>query len=264
MKALKFFNFILTFLLKLFRNRKINSQKLEIRRRKFLESKAKVHELYPNVTEHQYRIVALDVPELLQEVREGQLKAVDVFEALTAKAVEADLRTNCVVEFLLQDGLERAKALDDLEPSSRRPLHGLPFSIKEHIAVKGRDSTLGCVSRIGLYEDEDAEFVKLMLDLGAIPLCRTNLSQAIKSFGCSNPIFGVTANPLDVNRTPGGSSGGEAALIASGASLVGFGSDFGGSVRTPATFCGIASLKPTRGKKYLNAELKRFRWQHFL
>ena len=83
--------------------------------------------------------------------------------------------------------------------------------------------------------------------MGAIPFCLTNVPQTMVSYACSNPVFGVTTNPLDKNRTPGGSSGGEACLIAMGGSILGLGSDIGGSLRIPAHFCGIPSLKPTAG-----------------
>ena len=91
-------------------------------------------------------------------------------------------------------------------------------------------------------------YFQRMKDLGAIPFCLTNVPQTMMSYGCSNPVFGMTTNPYDKKRTPGGSSGGEACLIAMGGSIVGLGSDVGGSLRIPAHFCGIASLKPTTGR----------------
>ena len=87
-----------------------------------------------------------------------------------------------------------------------------------------------------------------MRKLGAIPFCLTNIPQTMVSYACSNPIFGITTHPLDKERTPGGSSGGEACLIAMGGSILGLGSDIGGSLRIPAHFCGISALKPTMGR----------------
>ena len=92
----------------------------------------------------------------------------------------------------------------------------------------------------------DAVIVQVLRAQGAIPgFCRTNIPQTMLSFECSNPIYGQTANPHDTTRGPGGSSGGEGCLIASGGSLLGIGTDIGGSVRAPAHFCGVAGFKPT-------------------
>ena len=87
-----------------------------------------------------------------------------------------------------------------------------------------------------------------MRELGAIPFCLTNIPQTMLSYACSNPVYGCTTNPFDSQRTPGGSSGGEACLIAQGGSILGIGSDVGGSLRIPAHFCGITALKPTTGR----------------
>ena len=87
-----------------------------------------------------------------------------------------------------------------------------------------------------------------MRDLGAIPFCITNIPQTMFSYACSNPVYGCTTNPFDNERTPGGSSGGEACLLAQGGSIIGLGSDVGGSLRIPAHFCGIVALKPTLGR----------------
>ena len=90
--------------------------------------------------------------------------------------------------------------------------------------------------------------------LGAVPFCLTNVSQLLAAYSCSNPIFGMTTHPLDETKTSGGSSGGEASLIAMGGSILGIGSDIGGSLRIPAHFCGISSLKPTKGRIFVHGE----------
>ena len=87
-----------------------------------------------------------------------------------------------------------------------------------------------------------------MKKLGANPFCLTNVPQTMLSFGSSNPIYGLTTNPHDKTRSPGGSSSGEAALLGYGGSILGLGTDRAGSVRIPAAFCGITSLKPTSGR----------------
>src|SRR5207247_5955522 len=95
---------------------------------------------------------------------------------------------------------------------------------------------------------EDAAVVARMRAAGAILLGKTNLPELGLAFETDNLVYGRTNNPYDLTRTPGGSSGGEAAIIAAGGSLVGLGNDFGGSIRLPAHFCGIAGIKPTSGR----------------
>ena len=127
-------------------------------------------------------------------------------------------------------------------------LHGIPISLKETIFLKGHDCTAGLAKRSGLLQDEDSAAVGMLKAAGAIPFCRTNTPQTNLSYGCSNPIYGATSNPYDATRTPGGSSGGEAALMALGGSVLGLGTDIGGSVRVPAAFCGICGFKPGGGR----------------
>uniref|UniRef100_T1J1L1 fatty acid amide hydrolase n=1 Tax=Strigamia maritima TaxID=126957 RepID=T1J1L1_STRMM len=117
----------------------------------------------------------------------------------------------------------------------------------------GYDCTAGLVNYLDKPVDYDANVVKvhkniLLKDAGAVPFLKTNVPQTLMAFHCSNPIFGVTLHPQNPHRTPGGSSGGEGALIASGGSPLGIGSDIGGSGRIPAHFCGIYSLKPTTNR----------------
>ena len=128
-------------------------------------------------------------------------------------------------------------------------LHGLPVSLKECCGVAGHDATIGSAKRIDLPMPVDAVIVQVLRAQGAIPgFCRTNLPQTMLSFECSNPVYGQTANPHDTTRGPGGSSGGEGCLIASGGSLLGIGTDIGGSCRIPAHFSGCCGFKPTAGR----------------
>ena len=121
---------------------------------------------------------------------------------------------------------------------------------QECFYVAGHDSTIGLAQYIGQPAVRDCSFVRALKELHAVPFCLTNVPQTMISFGCSNPVYGETANPHDRTRTPGGSSGGEAALIAAGGSVLGLGSDVGGSVRVPAHFSGVCGLKPTTGRLY--------------
>ena len=132
---------------------------------------------------------------------------------------------------------------------SRGPLHGVPFSIKDSIEVAGTRCTAGTLGRKDAPPSTgDATLVARLRDAGGIPIAKTNLPDLLFAFESDNLIFGATNNPYDVSRTSGGSSGGEAALIAAGGSPLGLGSDAAGSVRLPAAFCGVAGIKPTSGR----------------
>ena len=121
---------------------------------------------------------------------------------------------------------------------------------QECFYVAGYDSTMGLAQLIDRPASQDGSFVVGMKEQHAVPFCLTNIPQTMVSWSCSNPVYGNTLNPHDHSRTPGGSSGGEAALIAGGGSVLGLGSDIGGSLRIPAHFSGICGLKPTNGRLY--------------
>jgi len=128
---------------------------------------------------------------------------------------------------------------------SLSPIDGLPVSVKESFDVEGLASTMGVQSRTDHRATSDAALIRQLRESGAIILGRTNVSQYLIYHESRNPLFGQTANPWDLGRTPGGSSGGEGAALAAGLSPLGIGTDIGGSIRVPAHFCGIVGLKPT-------------------
>uniref|UniRef100_A0AC34RN52 Amidase domain-containing protein n=1 Tax=Panagrolaimus sp. JU765 TaxID=591449 RepID=A0AC34RN52_9BILA len=140
-----------------------------------------------------------------------------------------------------------AKEMDekfDTHDFKKLPLYGLPISVKEATMIKDYDQTMGFVHRIGKVSYRNSNLIQKLIDKGAIPFCLTNVPQSLLTFDCDNPIYGQTRNPFNPTRTCGGSSGGEGALIGSKASLVGFGSDLGGSIRIPAHFCECVGIKP--------------------
>ena len=110
---------------------------------------------------------------------------------------------------------------------------------------QGYDSTIGLAAFVGKPFSETSALVQVLRHQGAIPFVKTNVPQTMLSWECSNPIFGLTTNPHDTSRTVGGSSGGEAALLAAGGSVLGWGSDIGGSIRIPSSMCGVYGIKPT-------------------
>nr|XP_014342447.1 PREDICTED: fatty-acid amide hydrolase 1 [Latimeria chalumnae] len=110
---------------------------------------------------------------------------------------------------------------------------------------KGHDSTAGLVQWLDQPAAEDSVIIQVFKKLGAIPFVKTNVPQSMMNYDCSNPTYGQTVNLLNPKKTPGGSSGGEGALIGGGGSVLGIGTDIGGSIRIPSSFCGICGLKPT-------------------
>src|SRR5436190_16236170 len=140
----------------------------------------------------------------------------------------------------------RADAIHDDPP--RGPLYGVPLTVKDSFDVAGLPTQCGSRLRPATPAREDATAVARLRAAGAIILGKTNTPEMLASYETDNFITGRTNNPWDLQRTPGGSSGGEAAAIASGCSAGGLGSDGGGSIRVPAHFCGICGLKPTPGR----------------
>src|SRR5712692_7736731 len=128
-----------------------------------------------------------------------------------------------------------------------RPLEGLPITIKDSVMTEGVRSTDGMKIFEHYIPAHDAPTVARLRAAGAVIIAKTNLPEMAMDYDCDNPVFGATRNPWNLDRVPGGSSGGEAAALAAGMSPLGLGSDFGGSVRVPAHFCGVAALKPSWG-----------------
>ncbi|XP_043189293.1 fatty-acid amide hydrolase 1-like [Amphibalanus amphitrite] len=192
-------------------------------------------------------IVELPLAQLIEQLQSGKITATEALRAYQAKALEVTKLYNCVTEFVLNAD-ERAAALDALPESKRGPLHGVPISVKDSIDLEGFDSTLGLAKYLDRPAASNAPLVQTFIDLGAVPFCKTNVPQTMLSFGCSNPVWGVTTNIRDPARVPGGSSGGEAVLVAAGGSPLGLGSDIGGSARVPALFSGCCGFKPTCGR----------------
>jgi amidase len=184
-------------------------------------------------------------------IRSRELSSVELIEAHLRHISVVNPCINAVVELLGDRALRQAHAADDAlyRGQSIGPLHGIPFSIKDSIEVKGTRCTAGTAGRATApLSTADATLVARLRQAGAIPIAKTNLPDLLFAFESDNLLFGRTNNPYDLTRTCGGSSGGEAALIAACGSPMGLGSDCAGSVRLPAAFCGIAAIKPTSGR----------------
>ncbi|KAK5975745.1 Fatty-acid amide hydrolase 1, partial [Trichostrongylus colubriformis] len=136
---------------------------------------------------------------------------------------------------------EKALAPDFVKPT----FFGIPISLKECIPLEGYDTTRGFVQDIGKPSKSDSVLIQQIKHLGFIPYVQTNVPQSLLAYSCSNPVYGTTNTPGDRSRTSGGSSGGEAALLAADGSIIGIGGDVGGSIRIPCHFTGMAGIKPS-------------------
>ena len=189
----------------------------------------------------------LSATELRMALDRGECSSLEIVEALIARRQQVDPLVRAFVSPLDAEARDSAKRADRERKSGIAVglLHGLPITIKENIDMQGMDSTMGLRHRQNKPAAADAVTVRVLRDQGAIPLGKTNVPQLLLAQESENVIWGITHNPWNLGRSPGGSSGGEAAAIASGQSPWGIGTDIGGSIRIPCHFCGIAGLKPT-------------------
>jgi Asp-tRNA(Asn)/Glu-tRNA(Gln) amidotransferase A subunit family amidase len=187
--------------------------------------------------------------ELVALIRSRVVSPVEVAEAHLKRIEDVNPSLNAIVT-IADDVIDRAREAEDAINKGREvgPLHGLPITIKDTIETKGLRTTSGTRLRRDYVPDRDATVVARLKAAGAIVLGKTNVPEMAIPYECDNPIFKRTNNPRDATKTPGGSSGGEAAAIAAHMSPAGVGSDLSGSIRVPAHFCGIAGLKPTTGR----------------
>ncbi|KAK0862137.1 hypothetical protein LTS02_007384 [Friedmanniomyces endolithicus] len=204
----------------------------------------------PNAV-HDAITAILDVEELASRIARQEFTAHDVVLAYIRKAATAHQKTNCLTEVLFTEALQRAHTLDAHLANHSiplGPLHGIPITLKDQFDVQGADTTLGYSGRAFKPAEGDAVLVEMLTGMGAVVLAKTNLPQSIMWCETENPLWGLTTHPLKPEFTPGGSTGGEGALLALQGSLVGWGTDIGGSVRIPAHMCGLYGFKPSSGR----------------
>jgi amidase len=174
----------------------------------------------------------------------------ELTEALLGRIDAINPSVNAVVELRREAALAEATAADAAIAHSddRGPLHGVPMTVKDSFNVAGLHTTWGNPAFKDYVADQDATVVRRLKQAGAIILGKTNVAFMLSDFGqTANELFGVTNNPWDTSRTPGGSTGGGAAALAAGMTYLEYGSDLVGSIRIPASFCGVYGLKPSVG-----------------
>lgn len=187
---------------------------------------------------------------MAEQIRGKKLSSLELVDAHLARIEKLNPKLNAFVQVDGESARRQARSAD--RTSSRelgfRLLHGIPVSVKSSIGVKGLRQEAGSRLRAGFVAAEDAPLVSRLRNAGAVILGTTNAPELLMAWETDNLLYGRTNNPWDLARTAGGSSGGEAAALASGCSAGGVGSDGGGSIRVPAHFCGICGLKPTPGR----------------
>jgi len=192
----------------------------------------------------------LSAVSMAEQIRRGELSPVELLEAHLARIDELNPRLNAFVQVDFEPARREARLAEAAVRNREKlgPLHGVPLSIKSSLQVAGLPWEAGTKLRAGTVAERDAPLVTRLRQAGAIILGVTNAPELLMAWETDNLLYGRTNNPWDPSRTPGGSSGGEAAAIASGMSAGGVGSDGGGSIRVPAHFSGICGLKPTPGR----------------
>ena len=190
---------------------------------------------------------------MAERIREKKISPVELVDAHLAQIEKLNPKLNAFVHVDPDAARRAAQAAEAavMQAKTRKalgPLHGIPVSVKSSFEVSGMRCESGTRLRAGYLPAQDAPLVARLRAAGAIVLGVTNTPELLMAWETDNLLYGRTNNPWDLERTPGGSTGGEAAAIAAGMSAGGVGSDGGGSIRVPAHFCGICGLKPTPGR----------------
>jgi aspartyl-tRNA(Asn)/glutamyl-tRNA(Gln) amidotransferase subunit A len=181
--------------------------------------------------------------EIVEKLRGGEYKASEVVQECMDRIEKLNSEINAFV-WINERAVEEAKKLEREDT----PLGGLPVAVKDNVETKGIPTTYGSKLFENYIPEEDAVIVERLKKAGAVIIGKTNLPELGLIAYTDSPLFGVTKNPWDLNRTVGGSSGGSAAAVAAGMVPVATGNDGGGSIRIPASFCGLYGLKPNSGR----------------
>lgn len=193
----------------------------------------------------------IDAAALVSSICRGKYTSVQVTEAFCKRASIAQQCTNCLSAIFYDAAMQRARELDDHLARTGKPvgiLHGLPVSVKDVFNVEGQATTGGLVSWLPNIAQNNATVAHSIIAAGGILYAKTATSQACLMVESITNVFGIVRNPHNPQLSAGGSSGGEAALVAAKGSILGSGTDGGGSIRFPAMFCGLWALKCSKGR----------------
>ena len=195
-------------------------------------------------------LTQLDITQLAAKIRAKEVSPVEVTEAYLERIERLNPLLNAYITVMAEQARANARASESeiLRGAYRGPLHGVPIGIKDLFDVAGVPNTMGTKILRDNVPATDAALVRKLKEAGAIVLGKQNLHEFAFGITSENPHYGAVRNPWNVDRVPGGSSGGTAAAVAAGLSAAGIGSDTGASIRAPASFCGVVGLKPTYGR----------------
>lgn len=206
----------------------------------------------------------MSATEALRLFRARELSPVELTEAIIARAETVEPTVNAFAETFYEQALAQARAAESryggTDPASPRPLEGLLVAVKEEAPIAGLHNTLGSLTLRDVVADQTAVFVQRIIDAGGIVHAQTTTPE----FSCApvtwTKLWGVTRNPWHTAYSPGGSSGGSGAALAAGTATLATGSDIGGSIRIPASFCGVVGFKPPYGRV---PEVEVFNLDHY-
>ncbi|XP_043595996.1 fatty-acid amide hydrolase 2-like isoform X2 [Bombus pyrosoma] len=202
------------------------------------------------------RLLLISATEIARQIRKKEISSEEVVRAYVERCTDVNPVINAIVESRFSAAIQEAQEVDKLLASTTKtekelacetPLLGVPITVKESFAVEGMSYMAGVKKKFPQKATKNAVVVSILRKAGAIVLLVSNTPELCLNWETSNKVTGTTRNPYDTNKTPGGSSGGEAALISSAASIAGIASDVAGSARLPAMFCGIFGHRPTSG-----------------
>jgi len=199
-------------------------------------------------------IVFSSATQLAQAIRAKRVSSLEVLDAHLAQIETYNRDLNAIVAVYAEEARARALAADEAlaRGESWGPLHGVPFTLKDCHATAGLRTTCGFPPLAEYVPQQDSTVTSRLKGAGGILMGKTNAAQLLGDFQTRNPIFGLTSNPWDSQRTPGGSSGGATAALAAGMTSFDIGTDLSGSIRLPAHFCGVYGLKPTEKRVSLS------------